>query len=218
MQSVLIENFLLANFLGMCTYLACSNKLSTANGLGLAVVIVITASGMLNWFVHQFITGDNALSWLSHLGLDASKINLKFLEFLIFISSLPLCSGIRDCNRKVLTSFIRIFRHVLAFDHSELRYSWSPPFCGYARVSWHSISSLRIWLGVGWWLAIALIAAIREKLRTSKVPFGLEGMGITFIMTGLMSMAFMGFTGIKLANPTGGSETALEFQQQGPGK
>ena len=76
-QAVFIENFLLANFLGMCTYLACSSKLKTANGLGAAVVFVLTMAGILNWFVHHFITGPGALSWLSVFGLDTSKINLN---------------------------------------------------------------------------------------------------------------------------------------------
>ncbi len=217
MQSVLIENFLLANFLGMCTYLACSNKLSTANGLGLAVVIVITASGLLNWCVHQFITGDNALSWLSHVGLNASHINLKFLEFLIFIS--------------VIAGFVQVLEIVIEKFSPALYVSlgmYLPLItvnCAILGAHLFAVTReypgipFQIYVfgsGVGWWLAIALIAAIREKLRTSKIPYGLEGMGITFIMTGLMSMAFMGFTGIKLANPTGGSETAVEFQQQGP--
>ena len=85
-QAVFIENFLLANFLGMCTYLACSTKLKTANGLGLAVVFVLTVSGILNWFVHRFVTAPGALSWLSVMGIDATKIDLGFLEFLLFIS------------------------------------------------------------------------------------------------------------------------------------
>jgi Na+-transporting NADH:ubiquinone oxidoreductase subunit E len=85
-QSIFIENFLLANFLGMCTYLACSTKLKTANGLGIAVVFVITVSGILNWFVHRFITMPGALSWLSVFGIDATNINLNFLEFLLFMS------------------------------------------------------------------------------------------------------------------------------------
>src|SRR4029078_10996747 len=85
LQSIFIENFLLANFLGMCTYLACSTKLKTANGLGVAVVFILTVSGILNWFVHNFLTGPSALSWLNGFGLDASQINLGFLEFLLFI-------------------------------------------------------------------------------------------------------------------------------------
>ena len=85
-QAIFIENFLLANFLGMCTYLACSTKLKTANGLGVAVVFVLTVSGILNWCVHRFVTGPAALSWLSAVGINASHVNLGFLEFLLFIS------------------------------------------------------------------------------------------------------------------------------------
>src|SRR3984885_78960 len=85
-QATVIENFLLANFLGMCTYLACSTKLKTANGLGVAVVLVLTVSGVLNWCVHRFVTGQNALQWLGYLGLNTSTIDLGFLEFLLFIS------------------------------------------------------------------------------------------------------------------------------------
>lgn len=85
-QAIFIENFLLANFLGMCTYLACSNKLKTANGLGVAVVFVLTIAGILNWAVHRFVTGSGALDWLSVLGLNTSTIDLGFLEFLLFIS------------------------------------------------------------------------------------------------------------------------------------
>src|ERR1700687_960487 len=82
-QAIFIENFLLANFLGMCTYLACSTKLKVANGLGIAVVFVLTVSGVLNWFVHQFITGASALSWLGHFGINTAGIDLNFLEFLL---------------------------------------------------------------------------------------------------------------------------------------
>src|ERR1700733_7492434 len=85
-QAVFIENFILTNFLGMCTYLACSTRLSTANGLGFAVVLVLSITGVLNWFVHYFITGPNALFWLSYFGINATGINLNFLEFLLFIA------------------------------------------------------------------------------------------------------------------------------------
>lgn len=219
-QSVLIENFLLANFLGMCTYLACSNKLSTANGLGVAVVIVITVSGLLNWGVHQYVTGDNALQWLSAFGINTEGINLKFLEFLLFIS--------------VIAGFVQILEIIIdKFSPSlYLALGMYLPLitvnCAILGAHLFAVTreypAVPFWVyvfgsGIGWWLAIALIAAIREKLRTSKVPKGLEGMGITFIMTGLMSMAFMGFTGIKLANPSGtgtGDQAPVMFQQQGP--
>src|SRR5438552_2191837 len=85
-QSLFIQNILLAYFLGMCSYLACSNRVSTANGLGLAVAVVLTASGILNWFVHHFITGRGALFWLNFTGFDFSQIDLSFLELIVYIS------------------------------------------------------------------------------------------------------------------------------------
>ena len=86
LQTIFIQNILLAYFLGMCSYLACSNRVATANGLGMAVTIVLTVAGVLNWLVHQFLTGKGALSWLKFLGFDAAAIDLSFLELIIFIS------------------------------------------------------------------------------------------------------------------------------------
>lgn len=203
-QAILIENFLLANFLGMCTYLACSTKLKTANGLGLAVVIVLTVAGVLNWCVHKFITGAGALSWLSVVGIDAAHVNLDFLEFLLFIS--------------VIAGFVQILEMVIEKFSPALYLSlglYLPLItvncailgaCLFAVTRDYPFVPNLIYVfgsGAGWWLAIALIAAIREKLATSDVIPGLKGMGITFIMTGLMAMAFQGFIGIKLATPTG---------------
>lgn len=203
-QAIFIENFLLANFLGMCTYLACSTKLKTANGLGIAVVFVLTISGILNWFVHRFVTGPSALSWLQTMGLNASHIDLGFLEFLIFIS--------------VIAGFVQILEIVIEKASPALYMSlglYLPLIavncailgaCLFAVTRDYPFWANLVYVlgsGLGWWLAIALIAAIREKLATSNVVPHLRGMGITFIMTGLMAMAFQGFTGIKLAAPTG---------------
>lgn len=203
-QATLIENFLLANFLGMCTYLACSTKLKTANGLGIAVVIVLTVTGILNWLVHKFVTGPQALTWLSIFGIDASKIDLGFLEFLLFIS--------------VIAGFVQILEMVIEKFSPSLYLSlglYLPLItvncailgaCLFAVTRDYPFMPNMIYVfgsGAGWWLAIALIAAIREKLAVSNVVPGLRGMGITFIMTGLMAMAFQGFIGIKLSNPTG---------------
>jgi Na+-transporting NADH:ubiquinone oxidoreductase subunit E len=204
MQAILIENFLLANFLGMCTYLACSTKLKVANGLGIAVVFVLTVSGILNWCVHTFITGPNALTWLSTFGLDTAGVDLSFLEFLLFIS--------------VIAGFVQILEIVIERFSPSLYQSlglYLPLIavncailgaCLFAVTrDYPFIPNLVYVFGsaVGWWLAIALVAAIREKLVTSNVVPGLRGMGITFIMTGLMAMSFQGFTGIKLAQPSG---------------
>lgn len=203
-QAVFIENFLLANFLGMCTYLACSTKLKTANGLGAAVVFVLTVSGLLNWCVHRFVTGAGALSWLSFIGIDATKIDLGFLEFLLFIS--------------VIAGFVQVLEIVIEKVSPALYLSlglYLPLIavncailgaCLFAVTRDYPFTPNLVYVfgsGMGWWLAIALVAAIREKLATSNVIPALRGMGITFIMTGLMAMAFQGFTGIKLSQPSG---------------
>lgn len=206
-QAIFIENFLLANFLGMCTYLACSTKLKTANGLGLAVVLVLTVSGFLNWCVHRFVTGAGALQWLNFMGLDASRIDLSFLEFLLFIS--------------VIAGFVQVLEILIEKFSPDLYLSlglYLPLItvncailgaCLFAVTRDYPAIPNLVYVfgsGVGWWLTIALIAAIREKLAVSDVVPALRGMGITFIMTGLMSMAFQGFIGIKLANPTAVTE------------
>lgn len=203
-QAVFIENFLLANFLGMCTYLACSTKLKTANGLGVAVVFVLTVAGVLNWFVHKFVTGNGALTWLAFVGIDASNIDLGFLEFLLFIS---VIAGFVQILEIVIEKFspalymsLGLYLPLIAVNCAILG------ACLFAVTRDYPFFPNLIYVfgsGAGWWLAIALIAAIREKLSTSNVIPPLRGMGITFIMTGLMAMAFQGFTGIKLANPTG---------------
>lgn len=203
-QAVFIENFLLANFLGMCTYLACSSKLKTANGLGVAVVFILTISGVLNWFVHKFITGQGALNWLSSLGLNVEGIDLGFLEFLLFISVIAAFTQITEIViekvSKPLYRTLGIYLPLIAVNCAILG------ACLFAVIREYPFVPNLVYVfgsGIGWWLAIALIAAIREKLTYSNMPAGLQGMAITFFMTGIMSMAFMGFTGINLSRPTG---------------
>lgn len=203
-QAVFIENFILTNFLGMCTYLACSTKLKTANGLGVAVVFVITISGVLNWCVHRFVTSPGALSWLSVIGVDAAQINLNFLEFLLFISVIAAFTQMLEIviekTSPALYRTLGIYLPLIAVNCAILG------ACLFAVAREYPFVPNLLYIfgsGMGWWLAIALIAAIREKLAISKVIPGFKGMGITFIMTGFMSMAFMGFTGVNLARPTG---------------
>ncbi len=214
-QAVFIENFILANFLGMCTYLACSAKLKTANGLGIAVVFVLTVAGTLNWLVNAFITGPNALSWLGYLGINASGINLNFLQFLIFIS---VIAGFVQVLEIVIEKFapalymsLGIYLPLITVNCAILG------ACLFAVTREYPFIPNVVYVfasGLGWWLAIALIASIRERLRVSKVIPNLKGMGITFVMSGLMSLAFLGFTGIKLANPTGKVEPTKKVIQQ----
>lgn len=210
LQAVFIENFLLANFLGMCTYLACSTKLKTANGLGMAVVFVLVVSGILNWGVHKFITAPGALQWLSVLGLDAKEVDLSFLEFLIFISVIAgfvqILEIVVEKLSPALYMSLGLYLPLIAVNCAILG------ACLFAVTRDYPFFPNLIYVfgsAAGWWLAIALIAAIREKLATANVVPSLQGMGITFIMTGLMAMAFQGFTGIKLANPSGPASSSL---------
>lgn len=218
-QSIFIENFLLANFLGMCTYLACSTRLKTANGLGVAVVFVLTISGILNWCVQRFITGEGALSWLKVFGLDASSVNLGFLQFLLFIA---VIAGFVQVLEIVIERFspalyntLGLYLPLIAVNCAILG------ACLFAVTRDYPFIPNLIYVfgsGMGWWLAIALIAAIREKLATANVLSPLRGMGITFIMSGLMSMAFQGFTGIKLGTPSNtpviATTSPVELMQQ----
>lgn len=206
-QAVFIENFLLANFLGMCTYLACSSRLKTANGLGVAVVFVLTMAGTLNWFVHHFVTGSDALFWLSYLGIDASGVDLNFLEFLLFISVIAafvqMVEIVIEKVSPALYMTLGMYLPLITVNCAILG------ACLFAVTRDYPFFPNLVYVfgsGLGWWLAIALIAAIREKLAVSNVIPAIRGIGITFMATGLMSMSFSGFTGIKLANPSGGED------------
>jgi Na+-transporting NADH:ubiquinone oxidoreductase subunit E len=202
-QTVFIENILLSYFLGMCSYLACSTKVSTANGLGMAVTVVLFGAGVLNWLVHEFITGKGALAWLSFPGFDAAGIDLSFLELIVFISVIAAFVQILEI---VIERFSPPLYHALGMFLPLITVNCAIlggvlfavtreyPFVPNMVFSFGS--------GLGWWLAIVLIAAIREKLTYSDIPKGLQGMGITFITTGLMAMAFMGLLGINLATPS----------------
>lgn len=206
-QSVFIQNILLSTFLGMCTYLACSNRVVTANGLGVAVVFVMAFSGVLNWFVHEYVTGANALTWLAWAGIDAAKINLNFLEFLIFIS---VIAGFVQVLEIVIEKFspalymtLGMYLPLITVNCAILGASLLAVAKGYP--FWANFAYI-FGAGVGWWLAILLIASIREKLHYSDVAKSIRGMGITFIMSGLIAMTFMGLQGIDLARPSRGNK------------
>ena len=201
-QSIFIQNILLFNFLGMCSFLACSNTLTTANGLGLAVFVVMAISGTLNYFVHTFITGEKALGWLSIFGIDATGLHVNFLEFLIYISVIAafvqILEMLLDRFAPALYRALGVYLPLITVNCAILgaslfatvrKFPFLPNFVYVA-------SS-----GLGWWLAIVLIAAIRKKLIYSNIPRGLKGMGMTFVLTGLIALAFMGFTGISLDRP-----------------
>ncbi len=194
-QSLFIQNILLFYFLGMCSYLACSTKLKTANGLGISVFIVTTCSGTINWFVHKFITGKNALSFLPF----SPTIQLDYLELIIFIA--------------VIAAFVQILEILLENLFPPL-YRSLGVYLPLITVNCAILGALLFSVvksypllpnivfcagtGLGWYLAIILIASIREKLTYCTINKNLEGMGITFITTGLIALAFMAFSGINL--------------------
>jgi len=213
-QSIFIQNILLFNFLGMCSYLACSNKIKTANGLGMAVCVVMAISGMLNWLVHTYITGDDALSWLGHLGVPTEGVNLGFLEFLIYISVIAafvqVLEIVIDKFAPALYRALGMYLPLITVNCAILGASL------FATVRDYPFIPNLVYVaaaGIGWWVAILLIAAIREKLSYSNVPSGLRGMGLTFIVTGLISLAFMGFAGIALDQITEGDTYPLLIQE-----
>jgi len=199
-QSIFIENFVLSLFLGMCTFLACSSRVQTANGLGLAVVFVLTFAGVLNWFLKTFVTAPGALSLI--FGSAFSGIDLSFLQFMAFISVIAafvqVLEMLIECFSPALWHALGSYLPLITVNCAILGAClWS------INKDYPFIPNLVYVLGagIGWWLAIALIAAVREKLRYSNVLPCLRGMGITFVMSGLMSMAFLGFSGIQLAKP-----------------
>lgn len=197
-QTIFIQNILLFYFLGMCSYLACSAKLKTANGLGVAVVFVTALSGTANWFVNRFITAPGALKWLGF-----PEISLNFLQLLIYISMIAalvqILEIVIDKFSPALYRALGMYLPLITVNCAILGASLFATVREYPLIP-HIVYVTSA--GLGWWLAIALIASIREKLTYSNVVPGLRGMGITFIMTGLISLSFMGFAGISLDKVT----------------
>ena len=193
-KAIFIENILLAYFLGMCSFLACSKKVDTAIGLGFAVIFVLTITVPANWAINHFLLASGALHWLGLEQLDLSFLNL--ICFIAIIASMvQLVEMILDKFFPALYHALGIFLPLITVNCSILGGSLFMVEREYGALesTVFGFSS-----GVGWLLAIASIAAIRKKLRYSHLPDGLKGLGITMIMTGLMAMAFMCFSGINL--------------------
>ena len=195
-KAIFVENILLAYFLGMCSFLACSKKVDTAIGLGFAVIFVLTITVPANWAIHHFLLQSGALAWIAP-GLSA--LDLSFLNLICFIaiiaSMVQLVEMILDKFFPKLYHALGIFLPLITVNCAILGGSLFMVEREYTvlQSAVYGFSS-----GVGWLLAIASMAAIRKKLRYSHLPDGLKGLGITMIMTGLMAMAFMCFSGINL--------------------
>ncbi len=191
-----VENMVLAYFLGMCSYLAVSKTVKTAFGLGLAVIFVLAITAPVNYLIRQYVLVEGALSWI-HPSL--ATVDLTFLQLIIFIaviaSMVQLVEMIIEKASPALYNSLGIFLPLITVNCSILGGSL---FMVQKEYNLIESSVFGVGAGFGFFLAIIAIAAIREKIRYSHVPAPLRGLGIAFIITGLMGIAFMSFMGIKL--------------------
>ncbi len=198
-KGVFIENMIFAYFLGMCSYLAVSKTVKTAVGLGFAVIFVLGVTIPVNWLLENYILKEGALSWL---GAEYADIDLSFLSFIMFIaiiaSIVQLVEMLVEKYAPALYGALGIFLPLIAVNCAILGGALFMQERQYSTIA--EATAFGIGSGVGWLLAIVAIAAIREKIRYSNVPAPLRGLGITFITTGLMGIAFMSFSGINLDN------------------
>lgn len=196
-KSIFIENMIFAYFLGMCSYLAVSKTVKTAVGLGAAVIFVLTITIPINYYLDTYILRPGALTWL---GPEYSTIDLSFLSFIMFIaviaSMVQLVEMIVERFAPALYSALGIFLPLIAVNCAILGGSLFMQQKNFTTVTESVVYGFGS--GIGWFLAIVAIASIREKITYSNVPKPLKGLGITFIITGLMAIAFMSFSGIKL--------------------
>jgi len=196
-KSVFVDNMVFAYFLGMCSYLAVSKTVNTSVGLGLAVVFVLGITVPVDYLLNEYILKLGALEWLD---AGFKDVDLSFLSFIVFIaiiaSMVQLVEMVVEKFSPALYSSLGIFLPLIAVNCAILGGSLFMQEREYQSLA--QATSFGLGSGVGWFLAIVGIAAIREKIRYSNVPKPLRGLGITFIITGLMGIAFMSFLGIKL--------------------
>jgi Na+-transporting NADH:ubiquinone oxidoreductase subunit E len=196
LQAIFVENMALAFFLGMCSFLAVSKRVDTAVGLGLAVVFVLGITVPLNNLVYTYLLRRGALAWLSP---ELADVDLSFLGFLTYIGTIAAMVQIvemaLDRFLPALYGALGVFLPLIAVNCAILGGSLFMVERGY---TFSESVVFGLGSGIGWLLAIAGLAAIREKLRYHAIPAGLRGLPITFIVTGLMAIAFMAFAGIQL--------------------
>ena len=202
-RSIFIDNMIFAYFLGMCSYLAVSKTVKTSFGLGIAVIFVLVITVPVNYLLDNYVLKAGALHWL--LGDKAAGIDLSFLSFIIFIALIAamtqLVEMIVEKFAPALYNQLGIFLPLIAVNCAIMGASLFMQQRGYANV-WEA-TTFGLGSGIGWLLAIVCIAAIREKLKYSNIPAPLHGIGISFIVTGLMSISFMSFMGIDLSKLKG---------------
>jgi len=195
-KAVFVENMALAFFLGMCSFLAVSRKVETALGLGAAVIFVLTVTVPMNNLIYRYLLADGALAWVAP---SLGAYDLSFLGFLTYIGTIAAMVQIVEMTidrlAPKLYGALGVFLPLIAVNCAILGASlfMVERNYGLAESTVFGFSS-----GLGWALAIVALAGIRERLRYSNVPAGLRGLGITFILTGLMAIGFMAFSGIQL--------------------
>ena len=194
LESIFINNILLALFLGMCSFLGCAKNIKTASGLGLAVIFVLTITTPVNWAINHFFLKPGALAWLGFPELDLSF--LVFISFIAVIASqVQLVEMLMEKFSPGLYTSLGIFLPLIAVNCAILGTSLFMEQRAYTFVESivFGFSS-----GIGWYLAIVAFSAVLQKLKYASLPRGLDGFAINMIVTGLIAMAFMSFAGIKL--------------------
>ena len=196
-RSIFVDNMIFAYYLGMCSYLAVSKNVKTALGLGLAVTFVQVCTLPINYLLENHVLKEGALAWL---GAGFQDVNLSFLAFILFIaviaSFVQLVEMVIEKFAPALYSSLGIFLPLIAVNCAIMGGSLFMQQKAFDNVGIATVYGLGS--GIGWMLAIVGMAAIREKLAYSDVPKPLRGLGIAFILTGLMGMAFMCFSGFKI--------------------
>jgi Na+-transporting NADH:ubiquinone oxidoreductase subunit E len=195
-RSVFIDNMIFAYFLGMCSFLAISKKVKTAFGLGIAVIFVIGITVPINWLIQNYVLNPGSLAWL---GEDFANIDLSFLQFIVFISVIAAMTQLTEMAVEkfspALYGTLGIFLPLIAVNCSVLG---AALFMVGRPYSLAEATVFGLGSGTGWMLAIVALAGVREKMKYSNVPAPLRGLGITFILVGLMSLGFLSFLGFSL--------------------
>ena len=196
-RSIFVDNMIFAYYLGMCSFLAVSKNVKTALGLGMAVTFILTCTLPINYMLENYVLKEGALQWL---GAEFAGVNLSFLAFIIFIAIIAsftqLVEMVVEKFAPALYASLGIFLPLFAVNCAILGGSLFMQQKAFPNVGVATVYGLGS--GSGWMLAIVGMAAIREKLAYSDIPKPLKGLGITFIITGLMGMAFMCFSGLKI--------------------
>jgi Na+-transporting NADH:ubiquinone oxidoreductase subunit E len=196
-KSIFVDNMVFSYFLGMCSYLAVSKNVKTANGLGVAVIFVLLVTLPINYLLYENVLKPGALVWVSE---SMASVDLSFLSFIVFIATIAAITQIVEMVVEkfapALYSSLGIYLPLIAVNCAILGgslFMQNKDFVNVGEAGAYAFGS-----GIGWWMAIVALAAIREKMAYANVPAPLKGLGITFITVGLMGMAFMAFMGISL--------------------